>query len=193
MLFRSVEKTALIATMAYLQVPAQIGPVLGPPIGGFITTYFSWRWIFLVNVPLGLLGIVLVTLFFDNPKEETQAPARLDRLRAHRRLAVLHHVRRRGDRPRPRRPGAGARLAGVRFRARRVGAAAFAARSASAARSLGVPHPDISGEHFRRLAVSRRCRHAGLSAAAASCRSCSDCPRSPRAPSRLPPPPARCR
>jgi EmrB/QacA subfamily drug resistance transporter len=73
-LFRSVEKTALIATMAYLQVPAQIGPVLGPPIGGFITTYFSWRWIFLVNVPLGLLGMLLVTLFFDNPKEDTQRP-----------------------------------------------------------------------------------------------------------------------
>src|SRR5208283_4635968 len=63
-LFRSLEKTALIATMAYLQVPAQLGPVLGPPIGGFITTYFSWRWIFLVNVPLGILGIVLVTVFF---------------------------------------------------------------------------------------------------------------------------------
>jgi len=73
-LFRSLEKTALIATMAYLQVPAQLGPVLGPPIGGFITTYFSWRWIFLVNVPLGILGIVLVTLFFDNPKEETERP-----------------------------------------------------------------------------------------------------------------------
>jgi EmrB/QacA subfamily drug resistance transporter len=73
-LFRSLEKTALIATMAYLQVPAQLGPVLGPPIGGFITTYFSWRWIFLVNVPLGILGIVLVTLFFDNPKEETRRP-----------------------------------------------------------------------------------------------------------------------
>ncbi len=73
-LFRSLEKTALIATMAYLQVPAQLGPVLGPPIGGFITTYFSWRWIFLVNVPLGILGIVLVTLFFDNPKEDTDRP-----------------------------------------------------------------------------------------------------------------------
>ena len=73
-LFRSVEKTALIATMAYLQVPAQIGPVLGPPIGGFITTYFSWRWIFLVNVPLGLLGILLVTLFFENPKEDNPRP-----------------------------------------------------------------------------------------------------------------------
>lgn len=75
-LFRSVEKTALIATMAYLQVPAQLGPVLGPPIGGFITTYFSWRWIFLVNVPLGLLGILMVTMFFDNPKEDT--PRQLD-------------------------------------------------------------------------------------------------------------------
>jgi EmrB/QacA subfamily drug resistance transporter len=73
-LFRSVEKASLIAIMAYLQVPAQIGPVLGPPIGGFITTYFSWRWIFLVNVPLGLLGMLLVTLFFDNPKEETRRP-----------------------------------------------------------------------------------------------------------------------
>ncbi|HUD84978.1 MAG TPA: MFS transporter [Xanthobacteraceae bacterium] len=73
-LFRSLEKTALIATMAYLQVPAQLGPVLGPPIGGFITTYFSWRWIFLINVPLGILGIILVTLFFDNPKEETRRP-----------------------------------------------------------------------------------------------------------------------
>ena len=73
-LFRSVEKAALIGTMAYLQVPAQLGPVLGPPIGGFITTYFSWRWIFLVNVPLGILGIILVTIFFDNPKEETQRP-----------------------------------------------------------------------------------------------------------------------
>jgi len=73
-LFRSVEKTALIATMAYLQVPAQLGPVLGPPIGGFITTYFSWRWIFLINVPLGILGIVLVTVFFDNPKEDTRRP-----------------------------------------------------------------------------------------------------------------------
>ncbi|HEX3938192.1 MAG TPA: MFS transporter [Xanthobacteraceae bacterium] len=73
-LFRSIDKAALIGTMAYLQVPAQLGPVLGPPIGGFITTYFSWRWIFLINVPLGILGIVLVTLFFDNPKEGDTRP-----------------------------------------------------------------------------------------------------------------------
>ena len=73
-LFRSVERSQLVRTLAYLQVPAQLGPVLGPPIGGFITTYFSWRWIFLINVPLGILGIALVTLFFDNPKEDDPRP-----------------------------------------------------------------------------------------------------------------------
>src|SRR3984893_1982653 len=73
-LFRSVERAQLVRTMAYLQVPAQLGPVLGPPIGGFITTYFSSRWIFLVNVPLGTLGVVLVTRYFDNPKEDEPRP-----------------------------------------------------------------------------------------------------------------------
>src|ERR1700723_4659095 len=73
-LFRSVEKAALIGTMAYLQVPAQLGPVLGPPLGGFSTTYFSWRWIFLINVPFGLVGIALVTWLFDNPKAEHPRP-----------------------------------------------------------------------------------------------------------------------
>ena len=73
-LFRSIERSQLVRTMAYLQVPAQLGPVLGPPIGGFITTYFSWRWIFLVNVPLGLVGIVLVTMFFDNPRDDEPRP-----------------------------------------------------------------------------------------------------------------------
>ena len=48
--------------MAWLTVPALIGPVLGPPVGGFITTYSRWRWIFWINVPIGVLGIVLVTL-----------------------------------------------------------------------------------------------------------------------------------
>jgi EmrB/QacA subfamily drug resistance transporter len=73
-LFRSVEKSELIPIMAYLQVPAQLGPVLGPLLGGFITTYISWRWIFFVNVPLGILGIFLVTRYFDNPKEDNPRP-----------------------------------------------------------------------------------------------------------------------
>ena len=46
--------------MAWLTMPSLLGPVLGPPVGGFIVTYFSWRWIFDINVPIGILGIVLV-------------------------------------------------------------------------------------------------------------------------------------
>ncbi|MEZ5666899.1 MAG: MFS transporter [Alphaproteobacteria bacterium] len=59
---RVVEKRALVAAMAWLTVPALVAPMLGPPLGGFITTYYHWRWIFWLNVPIGLAGIVLATL-----------------------------------------------------------------------------------------------------------------------------------
>ena len=55
--------------MAWLTVPALLGPVLGPPVGGFIVTYFSWRWIFDINIPIGMLGIVLVSLFVEDVRE----------------------------------------------------------------------------------------------------------------------------
>src|ERR1700749_5116388 len=58
-LLRSVDKSALVNAMAWVTVPALVGPVIGPPLGGFITTYFSWHWIFLINIPIGLLGIFL--------------------------------------------------------------------------------------------------------------------------------------
>jgi MFS family permease len=62
--------------MAYLTVPALIGPVAGPPLGGFITTYFHWRWIFWINVPIGILGVLLSLRFIDNLRE--QAVPRFD-------------------------------------------------------------------------------------------------------------------
>ena len=68
-LLRTAPKHELVAAMAWLSMPAMIGPVLGPPIGGLIVTYFSWRWIFDINVPIGLLGIVLVTLFVEDVRE----------------------------------------------------------------------------------------------------------------------------
>jgi EmrB/QacA subfamily drug resistance transporter len=76
-LIRAVPRAELVRAMAYLSVPALLGPVLGPPVGGFITTYFHWRWIFWINVPIGAIGIVLATLFIPNVKEE--APWPLDR------------------------------------------------------------------------------------------------------------------
>ena len=66
---RSIPKAELVAAMAYLTVPALIGPVIGPPLGGFIVTYFSWRWIFWINIPIGLLGIALALRFVPNIRE----------------------------------------------------------------------------------------------------------------------------
>ena len=69
-LLRSVPKSDLVNAMAYLTVPALIGPVAGPPLGGFITTYFHWRWIFWINVPIGVLGVLLSLRFIQNLREE---------------------------------------------------------------------------------------------------------------------------
>ena len=70
-LLRSIRKSDLVSAMAYLTVPALIGPVAGPPLGGFITTYFHWRWIFWINVPIGVLGVLLSLRFIENLREET--------------------------------------------------------------------------------------------------------------------------
>ena len=56
-ILRTVPKSDLVSALAYLTMPALIGPVIGPPLGGFITTYFHWRWIFWINVPIGVLGV----------------------------------------------------------------------------------------------------------------------------------------
>ncbi|WP_205691445.1 DHA2 family efflux MFS transporter permease subunit [Caulobacter sp. 602-2] len=75
-LLRSVAKQDMVSAMSWLIIPALIGPILGPPIGGFIVTYLDWRWIFYLNIPIGVLGIVLVTLFIDEVRGE--APVRAD-------------------------------------------------------------------------------------------------------------------
>ena len=64
-LLRSIDKSALVNAMTWVTVPALIGPVVGPPLGGFITTYFSWHWIFLINIPIGLVGIVMAMKYID--------------------------------------------------------------------------------------------------------------------------------
>jgi MFS family permease len=66
---RAVPRDGLVGALAWLTVPALLGPVLGPPLGGYITTYFHWRWIFWINIPLAVLGIVLATLLIPNIKE----------------------------------------------------------------------------------------------------------------------------
>lgn len=75
-LVRVTPRNQLVDAMAWLSIPGLIGPIVGPPIGGFITTYFTWHWIFLINVPIGLIGIVLVTWLL--PDWSRNAPRRMD-------------------------------------------------------------------------------------------------------------------
>ena len=69
-LVRSIDKRVLVNAMALVTIPALIGPICGPPLGGFITTYFSWHWIFIINVPIGVLGIAMVTFFIPDVAAE---------------------------------------------------------------------------------------------------------------------------
>ena len=73
-LLRSVDKSALVGAMAWVTIPALIGPVIGPPVGGFITTYFSWHWIFLINIPIGIVGIIMALRFIDPIKSDNPEP-----------------------------------------------------------------------------------------------------------------------
>ena len=72
---RSIPKSELFSALATLTIPALIGPMVGPPLGGLIVTITDWRWIFFVNIPIGLLGIALATLYFE---DERQPPRPLD-------------------------------------------------------------------------------------------------------------------
>jgi len=76
-LLRNVPKSELVNALAWLTFPALIGPLVGPPVGGFITTYFSWHWIFWMHLPIGILGLVLTTWLM--PEQPPIPVAALDR------------------------------------------------------------------------------------------------------------------
>jgi EmrB/QacA subfamily drug resistance transporter len=71
---RSIDKRRLVNAMSLVTIPALIGPICGPPLGGFITTFASWHWIFLINVPIGLVGIALASRFIPNIRVEHPDP-----------------------------------------------------------------------------------------------------------------------
>src|SRR5262245_28381659 len=74
-LLRSVSKSQLVQAMTYVTVPALVGPALGPLVGGFIATYSSWRWIFFVNLPIGLIGIAFALRVIPNIRVPDPGPA----------------------------------------------------------------------------------------------------------------------
>ncbi len=69
---RITEKKDLMRSMSYITWPGLMAPVLGPPLGGFITTYSTWRWIFYLNVPLGAIAMGLALWWTDNETENTE-------------------------------------------------------------------------------------------------------------------------
>lgn len=76
LLLRRVRKEELITTMTWLTMPGLLGPVFGPPVGGLLTDAVSWRAVFWINIPVGLLGLLLVWRFI--PEVERQDPGPLD-------------------------------------------------------------------------------------------------------------------
>jgi len=77
LLLRRVRKEELLTAMTWLTMPALLGPVFGPPVGGLLTDAVSWRAVFWLNIPVGTLGLLLVWRFI--PEVEPQDPGPLDR------------------------------------------------------------------------------------------------------------------
>lgn len=63
---RSVPREQFLAAMSFIAVPGLLGPLLGPTVGGWIVEFATWHWIFLINLPVCLLGIVLALYYMPN-------------------------------------------------------------------------------------------------------------------------------
>jgi EmrB/QacA subfamily drug resistance transporter len=75
-LISSFPRHKLVTAMTYMTLPAIVGPVIGPLVGGLLTTYLSWRWIVYVNVPFGIVGTLMANRFVENLRGD--APAKFD-------------------------------------------------------------------------------------------------------------------
>ena len=70
-LVRTFAKSELLRTMSFVSIPALIAPMLGPIAGGLIVGYLHWRAIFFVNIPIGLIGLIMVYIHLPDYREET--------------------------------------------------------------------------------------------------------------------------
>ncbi|GAA4326826.1 DHA2 family efflux MFS transporter permease subunit [Pigmentiphaga soli] len=73
-LLRSTQKSELVRAMSFLSMPALMAPIFGPALGGLIVTYGSWRWIFFMNIPIGVLGVLLVLRYIHDTDSDPAQP-----------------------------------------------------------------------------------------------------------------------
>lgn len=73
-LLRVIPKREMLPAMAWLAIPTLFAPIVGPPIGGFITTYYHWRGIFWLNVPVGLVGLAAAVVLVPQVRAERPRP-----------------------------------------------------------------------------------------------------------------------
>jgi EmrB/QacA subfamily drug resistance transporter len=71
---RTTPKHKLTEAIAYITWPGLTALVVGPPLGGFITTYASWHWIFFLNLPIGIAALILTLLWVENVRSGEQHP-----------------------------------------------------------------------------------------------------------------------
>lgn len=76
LLLRLTSKKQQASALTWLTIPASAGPLLGPPIGGLITHFWSWHWIFLINIPIGIIGLFLT--YRSLPRKEKKIKRALD-------------------------------------------------------------------------------------------------------------------
>lgn len=73
-LLRTTPKGELVGAMSVLSTPALLGPVIGPLLGGAIVTFWDWRWIFFMNLPIAVIGVALVLRYVPNVQEQEVSP-----------------------------------------------------------------------------------------------------------------------
>lgn len=73
-LLRTVPKSELVDALAWLTIPALMGPLVGPPVGGFITDHFGWRWVFWMNLPFGIIALTLATVLMPDTRVDDVPP-----------------------------------------------------------------------------------------------------------------------
>src|SRR5690606_5716618 len=67
---RAFPRERFLPAMAFVTIPGLIGPLIGPTLGGWLVEYASWHWIFLINLPVGLIGCIMTHRYMIDARRE---------------------------------------------------------------------------------------------------------------------------